>query len=205
MGLVKGPPPAAEAVPLAARDIDALLIDLVAPDSGVRRHAARDLGAHPDAAMALCDRLQAETSSSVRAVLLTSLIRRQSPAVAARLTTFLRSDDTPLRNAAIEALQEMPDAVAPYLQALLVDPDSDIRIFAVNIVATLRHRRAPEWLTVVIRSDAHVNVCAAAVDGLSEVGGPDALADLHALRHRFADNDFMEFAIDTAIRRIGQD
>jgi hypothetical protein len=54
----------------------------------------------------------------------------------------------------------------------------------------------------VIRTDAHVNVCAAAVDGLTEVGGPDVLPDLEDLRHRFAGNAFMEFATDAAMRRI---
>jgi len=107
-----------------------------------------------------------------------------------------------LRNGAIEALQEMPDAVAPHLQQLLSDADSDVRIFAVNILAVLRHLRAPEWLAAVIRSDTHVNVCAAAIDGLAEVGSPEALNDLADLRRRFAGNAFMEFAIDAAMSRI---
>jgi len=55
----------------------------------------------------------------------------------------------------------------------------------------------------VVRFDPHINVCAAAVDGLAEVGGPEAVADLQDLRGRYAGNAFMEFAIDTAIRRIG--
>ena len=152
--------------------------------------------------MDLCDRLEVEASPSVRAVLFTALIQLQSPGVAARLVEFLRSDDVPLRNAAIEALQEMPDAVAPHFEHLLADDDSDVRIFTVNILATLRHARASEWLTDVIRDDPHVNVCAAAVDGLTEVGGPGALPDLEDLRGRFAGNAFMEFAIDAAVRRI---
>ena len=152
--------------------------------------------------MDLCDRLEVEASPSVRAVLFTTLIQLQSPDVAARLADLLRSDDVPLRNAAIEALQEMPDAVAPHFERLLADDDSDVRIFAVNILATLRHARASEWLIDVMRTDPHVNVCAAAVDGLTEVGGPEALPDLEDLRHRFAGNAFMEFAIDAAMRRI---
>lgn len=185
------------------RDLPALLVDLAAPESGVRRQAVHDLTHHPESAMALCDRLQVETSDSVRALLISTLIHLQSPAVAARLAEFLRSDDAPLRNSAIEALQEMPDAVAPHVQALLTDGESDVRIFAVNILAALRHTQAPEWLAAVVRTDTHINVCAAAVDGLSEIGGPEVLADLRDLRGRFAGNAFMEFAIDTAMRRIG--
>jgi HEAT repeat protein len=206
MALVKVRRPATDVVPdTGARDLGALLVDLGAKEAGVRRNAARALVAHQDSAMALCDRLTVETSPSVRAVLFSSLIHLQSPSVAVRLAEFLRSDDAPLRNAAIEALQEMPDAVAPHLQALLADDDSDVRIFAVNILAALRHHQAPEWLAAVVRSDPHVNVCAAAVDGLAEVGGPEAAEDLRQLRQRFAGNAFMEFAVDTAMRRIGED
>jgi len=88
------------------------------------------------------------------------------------------------------------------MRDLLADDDSDVRIFAVNILAALRHQRAPEWLAEVIRSDSHVNVCAAAVDGLIEVGGADVIPDLEALERRFADIPFMRFAIETAIGRI---
>jgi hypothetical protein len=42
--------------------------------------------------------------------------------MAARLADLLRSDDVPLRNAAIEALQEMPDLIAPHFERLLLTP-----------------------------------------------------------------------------------
>ncbi len=203
MALVKSsrdgasPPPQAETPDLAT-----LLADLAAEQSAVRRAAVRALADYPEAALDLCDRLGAEASPSVRAVLFSTLIRLKSPDVAARLTELLRSQDVPLRNAAIEALQEMPDAVAPHFEQLLADEDSDVRIFTVNILAALRHPRASEWLIDVMRSDPHINVCAAAVDGLTEVGGLEALPDLEDLRDRFAGNAFMEFAIDTAMRRV---
>ena len=203
MALVKasGNTTSAEPEP-QTRDLPGLLADLAAEQPSVRRAAVRALAHYPETVMDLCDRLDVEASPSVRAVLFTTLIQLQSPAVAARLADFLRSDDVPLRNAAIEALQEMPDAVAPLFEHLLADDDSDVRIFTVNILATLRHARASEWLMGVIRDDPHVNVCAAAVDGLTEVGGPEALPDLEDLRGRFAGNAFMEFAIDAAVRRI---
>lgn len=195
-----GPSPLPEA---ATPDLARLLADLAAEQPSARRAAVRALVDHPEAVIDLCDRLEVETSPSVRAVLFTTLIQLQSPDVAARLADLLRSDDVPLRNAAIEALQEMPDAIAPHFEQLLADDDSDVRIFAVNILAALRHARASEWLTDVMRTDPHVNVCAAAVDGLTEAGGPEVLPDLEDLRQRFAGNAFMEFAIDAAIRRIG--
>jgi HEAT repeat protein len=125
-----GPSSLPEAKP---RNLPTLLADLAAEQPSVRRAAARGLADHPEAVIDLCDRLEVETSPSVRAVLFTTLIQLQSPGVAARLAELLRSDDVPLRNAAIEALQEMPDAVAPHFERLLADDDSDVRIFAVNI------------------------------------------------------------------------
>jgi HEAT repeat protein len=182
---------------------DLLTADLAAPEAAVRRAAARDIAAHhPEMAMALCDRLAVETSASVRLVIVTSLIQINTPEVAARLADHLRSEDAQLRNIAIEALQEMPDAVVPLLDRLLVDKDSDVRIFAVNILSVICHREAPERLARVLRTDPHVNVCAAALDGLTEVGGRAAIPDIEALGTRFAGNAFMRFAVGTAIRRI---
>jgi len=179
-----------------------LLTNLNASEPAIRRGAARALTNQPEAAMALCDRLDIETSPSVRAVLLTVLIRQESPAVVARLLVHLRSDDAALRNGTIEALQEMRSTVTPYVRDLLDDADSDVRIFAVNILGALCDPETPSLLVDVLRHDSHVNVCAAAVDALAEVGTPDAIDTLEALRTRFDGEPFLAFAIDTAIRRI---
>ncbi|WP_200295485.1 HEAT repeat domain-containing protein [Rhodospirillum rubrum] len=188
--------------PADDRHLTDLLSDLAAPAPGARRAAARDLADHPEAALALCERLEVETAPSVRAMIFTALIKLQTPVVASRIARFLRSDDAQLRNAAIEALQEMPDAIAPHLQELLTDDDSDIRIFAVTILGALRLTCAPDWLVEVIRRESHINVCSAAVDALAEIGGPEAIEDLEALLDRFPGDSFMKFAIETTIRRI---
>jgi HEAT repeat protein len=194
------------ATKVADRGYDVLVAELWDADSRIRRAAVRDLGAlpasAPDPAMALCDRLDVETSPSVRAVIMTRLILLGTPEVAARLTDHLHSDDAQLRNGAIEALQEMPQSVVPLLEPLLADEDSDVRIFAVNILAALQHDEAPERLARVIRTDLHVNVCVAALDGLVEVGDSEMISDIEGLGARFPDNAFMRFAVDTAIRRI---
>jgi HEAT repeat protein len=201
MGLVKGRTPDNSEVALG-RSWSALLDDLTSDDSGRRRAAVRDLASNPAAAEVLCDRIEIETAPSVRAVIFTVLIRMQTPEIAARLAALLRSEDVPLRNAAIEALQEMPESAAPCLRALLRDPDSDVRIFAVNVLGALRHAGVPGWLAEVIRTEPHVNVCAAAVDALAEIGDVEVLDDLGSLRDRFSTDAFMSFAIDTAMRRI---
>jgi hypothetical protein len=49
-----------------------------------------------------------------------------------------------------------------------------VRIFAVNILESLRHPQVEEWLIEVIEGDPHLNVCGTAVDLLGETGSPGA-------------------------------
>jgi HEAT repeat protein len=115
---------------------------------------------------------------------------------------MLCSEDANLRGGAIEALQEMPEQVAPHIESMLADPDSDVRIGVVAILAALRHPKVPGWLQAVVVTDPHVNVCAAAIDALAEVGEPEVIPDLRALAKRFAEVAFIQFAVDAASRRI---
>jgi HEAT repeat protein len=88
------------------------------------------------------------------------------------------------------------------MRSLLADPDSDLRIFAVNILESLRHPEVEQWLAQVIEQDPHVNVCATAVDLLGEVGSAAALEPLRRLKQRFAAEPYIQFAADLAIKRV---
>ncbi|MHB8067867.1 MAG: HEAT repeat domain-containing protein [Desulfobaccales bacterium] len=184
------------------RDCPGLLAQLSEANATARRWAARDLSACPEAAAALVKRLKIEPEVSVREVILTTLTRLGDQTAVAGLVDCLRSEDAALRNEAIEAMKQLPDAVAPIMQELLADPVSDVRIFAVNILESLRHPEVEAWLIEVIAKDQHVNVCAAAVDLLSEVGTEAALKALARLKTRFADEPYIHFAADLALKRI---
>jgi HEAT repeat protein len=147
--------------------------------------------------------LQREEDSSVREIILTTLTQLGNAEAVAGLVNCLRSEDASLRNEAIEAMKLLPDEVAPIMGQLLKDPDPDVRIFAVNVLESLRHDQVEEWLNEVINHDAHVNVCAAAVDLLGEVGTLQSLEALNYLKARFPDEPFIRFATDLAIKRIG--
>jgi HEAT repeat protein len=172
-------------------------------EPALRRQAARDLAQFPEGLPLLCNHLERESAISVRSVILTTLIQSHSRAAVEGLIGYLRSENTALRNEVIEALQEMPGEIAPYMEALLTDPESDVRIFAVNILAVLPNSHAPQWLNKVILEDGHVNVCAAAVDCLAEIGTSASVPALKQLRLRFGDQPFMTFAIDATLKRIG--
>lgn len=186
----------------APRSLEQWAADLASVEASVRRRAARSLSAMPEAVSLLCDHLASEPNLSVRSIIFTGLIVHSSFAVVEGLLPLLASDDAGLRNGAIEALQEMPDALAPHVETMLTDPDSDVRIFAVNVLSALPHPMVPEWLRRVVASDPHVNVCAAAVDALAEAGEPDCIPALEDLADRFPDIAFISFAVDAAIRRI---
>lgn len=188
-----------------ARDLAGLLTALADSDPLARRWAARDLAQHPDAASALVERLSVESEPSVTQVILTSLTLIGDETAVAGLSECLRSEDAMLRNAAIEAMKQLPDEVAPWMGRLLEDPDPDVRIFAVDVLESLRHPQVEEWLIRVITQDAHVNVCATAVDLLGEVGSERAKPALLALKQRFAAEPYIQFAADLALKRIDAD
>jgi len=81
--------------------------------------------------------LQAEQDASVREVILTSVTRIGDGIAVQGLVACLRSEEADLRNEAIEAMKQLPEAVAPIMLGLLMDEDSDVRIFAVNILECL--------------------------------------------------------------------
>lgn len=185
-----------------ARNCPSLREELCASNATVRRWAARDLVECPDAAPVLVERLKIEPELSVREVILTTLTRLADPASIAGLVDCLRSEDAALRNEVVEAMQQLPDEVAPIMQGLLNDADPDVRIFAVNVLESFRHPEVEAWLIGVIEQDAHVNVCATAVDLLGEVGTPAAQEALTRLKARFADEPYIQFAADLALKRI---
>jgi hypothetical protein len=179
-----------------------LIAGLEDPNPVARRWMARDIVACPGAALALVDRLQREDDLSVREVILTGLTQLGDPIAVSGLVECLRSGDAALRNEVIETMKQLPDAVAPIMRGLLAEPDSDLRIFAVNILEALRHPEVEAWLIGVIESDPQVNVCAAAADLLSEVGTEASAGALGRLKARFQDEPYIEFAADLALKSI---
>ena len=184
------------------RDTHGLIAQLRSGDAEQRRWAARDLAGCGEAAGVMGERLVADTDPRVRDALLTSLSATPGEATVNALLPLLRSEDAVLRNGAIEALAEMPQAVAPRVATLLRDADADVRIFTVNMMGELRHGQVVDWLLQVLDHDAQVNVVAAAIEVLAEVGSPEHEPALRAAARRFPDDPFIGFAVDMAAERI---
>jgi HEAT repeat protein len=185
-----------------SRDREGLIAQLDSPSDFERRMAARDLAEQPDVSEALCRRLGIEEASPVRAVLFSSLTQIGDAAAVAGLMALLRSEDAELRCGSIEALKCLPDQIGTHIQTLLHDDDPDVRIFIVNILEALPHPDVPHWLCQVIEEEREVNVCAAAIDLLAELGTADMVPALLAVKGRFAGTPYIAFAVDLTIERI---
>jgi len=204
MGLVKRPgaaAPSEEDRRETPRDLGGLLAALEQPASEVRRRAALDLSGEPAAVAGLAARLACDPSRAVREAIVTALVETGGDPVARALAAHLRSDDAAVRAAAVEALAELP-ATAPLVPELLADPDPDVRVLCVMVLASLHDPRVPTWLLEVIERDEDANVCGCAVDVLAEVGEPGMRDALHALPARFPADPFLPFAVHVAVERL---
>ena len=187
------------------RDMAGLIAELEHESPIARRWAARDLAEHEQSSEALIARLKREADPSVRDAILTTLTSQGNTIAVQGLVDCLRSEDAALRNEAIEVMKLLPEEVALIMNSLLTDADSDVRIFAVNILESLCHAQVETWLMDVIEQDAHVNVCATAVDLLGEVGTSASRAALMHLKAKFPDEPYICFAVDLALKRISED
>lgn len=185
-----------------SRDAHGLLAQLRGGSADERRWAARDMAALPETVGALAQRLQEEREPCVREALFTALAHIGGAAAVDAVLPLLRSDEAPLRNGAIEVLGRLADVTATRVDALLHDTDPDVRIFTVNLLGELQHPRVVPWLLQVLREEPEVNVVAAAIEVLTEVGEPAHAAPLREATQRFADDPFISFAADIAAMRI---
>jgi HEAT repeat protein len=175
---------------------------LDSPDADSRWTAARALAGQADAVPALAVAIAREPIPRVREAMMTALIRIGNAASIEVLLPYLRSQDASVRAAAIEALQALPDAIAPFMAPLLNDGDSDVRLLATELARNMEASEATRLLCELIEREQHPNVCAAAIDVLTEVGTPDALPTLDRCAARFAATPFLPFAVSVAMSRI---
>jgi HEAT repeat protein len=184
-------------------DWDTVRSRLADPDAATRRWAARDAAMMPEASAALAARLREEGEPSVRKVILTSLTRIGDRNAITSLVQCLRcEDDARLRGDAIEAFKALPGAVSEIVTELLGDADSDVRIQAISMLEVVQDPRVEAWLIEIIEHDPVLNVCAAALNLLTEIGTCAASAALTRLQARYPEEPYIRFATDLAFRRI---
>ena len=139
----------------------------------------------------------------MREAIFTALARIATPECVDAVLPYLRSDDAALRTAAMDVLRVMPKSTGARLAELLVDPDGDVRLLSCELARGVDSTKAQRLLISLIETDKEPNVCAAAIEVLSEIGDAAALPPLVRCGARFPEDPFIAFAVRTACNRLG--
>ena len=200
MPLIRKPPSAADQKPTASES--AVLDALARGNDDERWAAARVAADFPDSVPAIADALRCERSAVVRKALFSALARIASPQSVEAVLPFLRSDDALARTEACDTLVAMKEAAWPSVAALMRDSDDDVRILACSLARDMPRDSAVTLCCELLDSEPEVNVCAAAVEVLAEIGEAAALPALERCAQRFGDAPFLAFSIQMAIDRV---
>jgi HEAT repeat protein len=175
---------------------------MTSADAEIRWTAARALAGKADSVPALAAALSRESVPHVREAIMTSLMRIGDEASVKTMLPYLRSDDAGIRAVAIETLQALPGAIAPFMRPLFRDSNSDVRLLATELVRNMPPADATPLLCDLIKHEDNPNVCAAAIDVLTEVGTAEAIPVLEECAARFSTTPFLPFAVSVAISQI---
>lgn len=211
MGLVKRPDAEAPPSPTGEqkerrrrplRGPGGLLDQLESHDPQIRRWAVRDLSAFPEVVDTLCAHLHKEGNEQVREAIFTTFSVLGGEEVIHCLLPLLRSEDPSLRNMAIEVLQRLPRELESHMSSLLKDDDPDVRGFAIDILTGVGHSHAREWIAKVLETEENHNILGKGIECLTEIGTREEIPGLERCARRFPDDPFIQFAVETAVRRI---
>lgn len=181
----------------------AAVLKALSSDSHDERWAAARAAADvTGGAAALGHALQRENDARVREAMFTSLARIDSTESVDELLSLLRSDNAHLRTGALDALGIMIGNRRELLARLLNDGDADVRILSCELARSLPSEAATSLLCTLLADEQQINVCAAAIDVLAEVGGPEALETLARCAQKFRETPFLSFSIKIATDRI---
>lgn len=199
MPLIRKSSPSAE---VSSPDASSVFAALERGTDEERWTAARIAPELQGGVQALGQALSSERNPRVREVIFTGLAKIDSPEAVEFVLPFLRSDDSGLRTAALDALRTMKCATRSYLQRLLNDADADVRVLACELARNVEALDAADLLCGLLDREMDANVCASAIEVLAEVGGIDALPSLERCAERFRGMAFLDFSIQITADRI---
>jgi HEAT repeats len=179
------------------------ILQLSSPDECERIYAAEDIGlaGEGDGVDPLFERLVAEPSQAVREAIFSALAQIPDNAVIQRAALLLSSDDSGLRNQALELLQSRGGAVVPELRRLLGADDQDLRKFAVDVLSRIETPESEELLEIAL-GDRDLNVIITALENVRHCH-TQALRQA-VLRHALSgEHSMLVLAAMEALSRIG--
>jgi HEAT repeat protein len=140
---------------------------LTSADEAERMYAAEDIGYANQAAGvdALLARLPEEPSRAVREAIFGALRQIDHDSVIEGALQLLDSDDSFLRNQAVETLRARGARAIPYLDRAFLDGDCDRRKFVIDVLGRLGDSGTSEIYARALK-DSDVNVVITAVESL---------------------------------------
>lgn len=177
-----------------------ILRRLESDDSSVVRQAAFDAGDMGlQSAVAPLVEHFAHSSVGVQEAAERSLRRIRGAATVQAVAPLLRSEDTVVRNIAMDVLREIGSDDMATLTRLLYDDDPDIRIFISDILGSTNSSMALAPLCDVLLHDPEVNVRYQAAVSLGELRNVEAA---EALRQAIHDEEWVQYAVMEALAKI---
>ncbi|MEF2144397.1 MAG: HEAT repeat domain-containing protein [Desulfovibrionaceae bacterium] len=122
------------------------------------------------------------------------------PEVVEVVIPLLRSERAPVRNLAMDILREVGVQHLNALIELLQDDDTDVRIFAADILGATGSVQAVEPLGRAVLRDPEVNVRYQAAVSLGELGSSEASG---YLRRAMKDDEWVQYAVVEALAKVG--
>ncbi len=119
-----------------------------------------------------------------------------------KMLPYLHSEDSSLRNVAMDILREIGHDDVPSLCPLLRNQDPDIRIFMADILGHTKSQMAVAPLCEALLKDPEVNVRYQAAMSLGTLAYPDAADALH---QAMQDEEWVQFSVVEALTKIRAD
>ena len=149
-------------------------------DSSVRRQSAEDLGTAvvhgPEREAVISGLIHAlgDLHVGVQEAALDALVAQGGPEVARQLFSLLKSDDSTIRNLAVEGLQRLPGVIVEVVGEAINDPDPHIRKILADLLGQASGPEVVRLLTPLL-ADPCANVRTAAANSLGNVRHSDAV------------------------------
>jgi len=152
----------------------------------------------------LVDKLIEHDTHKDTATRIAAVLANLDPKVAPieQVMELLKLSNAYVRNLGISILQDYGKEIKYYIVKFLIGDDYDLRIFAINVLGDVNFAESREMLIELLENEENINVAMTAVDYMAEIGQPEDVELLKAVKERFKDETYATFAIDAAIESI---